>query len=119
VWPKAWWRTAPEAMEQLKAHEDEIARYQKELKDIDDQIKQLDQDCLGTETKAGTARLELREQETQLCTTERDCATRLGEHNIQRQKDEIIFTSAFLTGRFVCDYLSMKRTSTSPEGAAV
>jgi hypothetical protein len=119
VWPKAWWRTAPEAMEQLKAHEDEIARYQAELKEIDNRIRQLDQDCLGTETKAGTARLELREQETQLCTTERDCAARLGEHNLQRQKEAIIFTSAFLTSRFVYDYVSPKGPKPSPEGAAV
>ncbi|HEV7745473.1 MAG TPA: hypothetical protein VGO56_10795 [Pyrinomonadaceae bacterium] len=108
VWPKSWWRTAPEAMEQLKAHEEEIARNHAALKDIDNQITQLDQNCVGTETKADTTRLELREQETQLCTTERDCAAKLGEHNIQRQKDEIIFSSAFLTSRFVCDYLSMK-----------
>lgn len=119
VWPKAWWRTAPEAVEQLKAHEDQITRYRTELKDIDDRVRQLDQECVAIEAKTDTARQELREQETQLCNTERDCAAKLGEHNIQREKDEIIFTSAFLTGRFVCDYLSMKSPKTSPEGVGL
>jgi hypothetical protein len=119
AWPRAWWRTAPEAMEQLKAHEDEITRYQAELKAIGNQITQLDQECVETETKADTARQQRREQETQLWTAERDCAAKLGEHNIQRQKDEMIFSSAFLTSKFVCDYISTTSSSNSSEGAGL
>jgi len=106
TFPKAWWRTAPEAMEQLKAHEEEIAHYHRQLGELDEQIRRLDQDYVVTEGKGEVARQELRGEETQLLSTEIECAGQIREHNLQRQKDEIIFTSAFLTGRFVYDYLN-------------
>jgi len=116
--PKAWWRTAPEAMEQLKAHEDEIARYQGQLSELDSQINKLDQDYVVTEGKSEATRQELRAEDARLLSTQIECAAQIREHNLQRQKDEIIFTSAFLTGRFVYDYLK-KGPDSSPEGVRV
>lgn len=117
--PKAWGRAAPEAMEHLQAHQEEIARYQEQLREIDGQINKLDQDHVVMEAKVETTRQDLRTEETQLSSVERECATQVREHNLQRQKEEIIFTSAFLTGRIVYDYLSKDSPKTSQEGAGV
>jgi len=104
--PKAWQRAAPEAVEQMKAHEEEIARYHLQVREINDQISKLDQDLVATEAKVETTREALRAAETEHLKTESDRAAEVREHNLQQQKEAIIFTSAFLTGRFVYDYLA-------------
>jgi len=103
--PRSSWRTAPQESEEYQACEQQIRSYQQQIEQIGKRLAELEAEKTTTDIKVLDGAQQLREHEIRLFNVQSECAKRLREYELQRQRDEVTFTSAFLAGKMVHDYL--------------
>lgn len=106
------WRVAPNEAEEYSAHHQQIAFYRNKLSELDNDLQAAVAERTQAEGELSNQSAELRNVETDFSTAEMECAASLRDYKVQKEVQTALFTSAFLSGRMVQDYLD------GPEPAA-
>jgi hypothetical protein len=99
------WKVAPREAEEYSVHHQQIAVHRNRLSELDNDLKQSVAERSQAEGELSHQAAELRDFETRLWTAETECAGAVRDHKLQKEVETARFTSAFLSGRIVHDYL--------------
>ncbi len=99
------WKVAPQEAEEYSVHHQQIAFHRNKLSELDNDLKQAVAERTQSESELSNQGAELRDLETKLRTAAVECAGAMRDYKLQKEVEIARFTSAFLSGRIVRDYL--------------